>query len=79
MSYIHFFKNKVFTTETEIAHITYFWPQIVIEFMCYICNMGNENICCKNLWFSVSALFAMRCPSCVICAFEINEWFIIII
>jgi hypothetical protein len=25
--------------------ISSFWPQIVIEFMCYICNMGNVSFC----------------------------------
>jgi len=54
-------------------HLSLFWPQIIVVFMCYICNMSNVNLCCKNLWFSVIAVFTMSYH--VICAFEINKWF----
>ena len=35
----------------------------------HIFKMRNVNFCCKNLCFSVTAVFTMICHSCVICEF----------
>jgi hypothetical protein len=48
-----------------------------LVFLCYIWNMFNVNLCCKNLRFSVIAVITMSCRSCLIFAFEINKWLII--
>jgi len=56
-----------------------FLPQIIVVFICFICNICNVNFCCKNIWFSGIAVFTMSYHSRVICAFEINNWFIITI
>jgi hypothetical protein len=66
-------------TRILMENYSSFLPQIIIVFSCtYICKMSYVNFYCKQIWFSVIAAFTMSSHSCVICAFEINKWFIII-